>query len=692
MEKDDRQNGSLEQKQDSSEPQQASRPAPGKVTRTARLSAGRAPAVQRKPVAADGGGAPRARTAWEQTMDPWMDAAHRGLTALTARGEEPVQMRGEAEQPGECVHELAAQGISDASSSLPHLDRIQRSFGAHDVSDIEAHAGGPAVQATEGMGAQAYATGNHVAFGTAPDLHTAAHEAAHVVQQRAGVQLYGGVGQRGDAYERHADAVADLVVQGKSAEGLLDSLSGAGDQEAVQQAGTDVSAPGTTRGGVVQRNEDSISSTESFAAFSEAQRNFLQGQGIDPAGLDPATAQRLGRLLRTAEQAHRALETGDVSAVSAGPDVAVTAHRTISDAGAEISVMILAEGSSLLISQRFDLATGTVTRQFAYQDAGGDRMEAQSTSAPQILQRFPIEPQALQPPESPEIRIGSPEGTPFPESHAASTSDEALDEFDDLLPPEDAETGSSEGVGSFLEGAVLGDAGDNDSWSAIAGQTVIGFVPIAGQVADVRDLLASFRGVAEGRSGAWLNVAIAGVAFIPGLDFLKGGTRVGRRALREGAEESITEVSEASLKRMRRVLSRQAVETARRRLRALAAGRIELMQRLTELMEHPGLRSRTRDFVADARNAIRDHMTPQDLSGALRDRLGMPVRRSGSERTYDHLHEVRDTLRGMEKARRALLGELQRLEPGSEGFRVVSRDLDAMAEMQRRVHEFLETR
>jgi Bacterial toxin 28 len=140
------------------------------------------------------------------------------------------------------------------------------------------------------------------------------------------------------------------------------------------------------------------------------------------------------------------------------------------------------------------------------------------------------------------------------------------------------------------------------------------------------------------------------------------------------------------------VLSRQAVETARRRLRALAAGRIELMQRLTELMEHPGLRSRTRDFVADARNAIRDHMTPQDLSGALRDRLGMPVRRSGSERTYDHLHEVRDTLRGMEKARRALLGELQRLEPGSEGFRVVSRDLDAMAEMQRRVHEFLETR
>jgi hypothetical protein len=40
-----------------------------------------------------------------------------------------------------------------------------------------------------------YATGNHVAFKGAPNLHTAAHEAAHVVQQRGGVQLKGGVGQ-----------------------------------------------------------------------------------------------------------------------------------------------------------------------------------------------------------------------------------------------------------------------------------------------------------------------------------------------------------------------------------------------------------------------------------------------------------------------------------------------------------------
>lgn len=75
------------------------------------------------------------------------------------------------------------------------------------------------------MGAEAYATGNDVAFRASPDLHTAAHEAAHVVQQRGSVQLAGGVGQAGDSYEQHADAVADAVVAGRSAEALLGRVS-----------------------------------------------------------------------------------------------------------------------------------------------------------------------------------------------------------------------------------------------------------------------------------------------------------------------------------------------------------------------------------------------------------------------------------------------------------------------------------
>jgi hypothetical protein len=134
------------------------------------------------------------------------------------------------------IHEAAERGVTGSQQSLPHLDSIQRSFGSHDVGGIRAFVGGPAATASREMGAEAYATGDAVAFAGAPDLHTAAHEAAHVVQQRAGVQLLGGVGQVGDAYEQHADAVADLVVQGKSAESALDRFAprGGGTAQATQ--------------------------------------------------------------------------------------------------------------------------------------------------------------------------------------------------------------------------------------------------------------------------------------------------------------------------------------------------------------------------------------------------------------------------------------------------------------------------
>ncbi len=61
------------------------------------------------------------------------------------------------------------------------MDAIQKSFGDHDVSTVKAHVGGAARDASQGMGAEAYATGDHIAFGGAPTLHTAAHEAAHIV-------------------------------------------------------------------------------------------------------------------------------------------------------------------------------------------------------------------------------------------------------------------------------------------------------------------------------------------------------------------------------------------------------------------------------------------------------------------------------------------------------------------------------
>src|SRR6185503_10445253 len=104
------------------------------------------------------------------------------------------------------------------------------------------------------LGASAYATGDHVAFRGAPDLHTAAHEAAHVVQQRAGVARKALDGGAADSFEQHADRVADAVVGGQSAEPLLDQVAGQG-----------ASAPAAT----IQRKGDPDAEEEAAAPAHE---------------------------------------------------------------------------------------------------------------------------------------------------------------------------------------------------------------------------------------------------------------------------------------------------------------------------------------------------------------------------------------------------------------------------------------
>lgn len=145
----------------------------------------------------------------------------RTLTSQLARA--AVQRKRSQRVPHEPrrVEEVAAGGVQSSGEPLPHLERIQASFGQHDVSDVRAHVGGAAAEASAAIGAEAYATGKDVAFARAPDLHTAAHEAAHTVQQQRGVQLAGGAGREGDAYERQADAAADAVVRGESAAAIL---------------------------------------------------------------------------------------------------------------------------------------------------------------------------------------------------------------------------------------------------------------------------------------------------------------------------------------------------------------------------------------------------------------------------------------------------------------------------------------
>lgn len=135
---------------------------------------------------------------------------------------------------GGSLSDVAAAGTSGPGGPLPFKGSIQASFGRHDLSRVRAHSDASAQKATARLGTTAFAAGDDVVLGAGADLHTVAHEAAHVVQQRSGVQLHGGLQGPGDPDERHANAVADLVVAGRSAEGLLDERAGAGSAMPVQ--------------------------------------------------------------------------------------------------------------------------------------------------------------------------------------------------------------------------------------------------------------------------------------------------------------------------------------------------------------------------------------------------------------------------------------------------------------------------
>ena len=183
----------------------------------------------------------------------------------------PVQRKGGGGEEAPQVHDAAAHGISGGGGAMPHASQIQRSFGAYDISHVTAHTDSAAAEGSAARGAEAYATGSHVAFGGSPSLHTAAHEAAHVVQQQAGVSLSGGVGQAGDAYEQHADKVADAVVSGQSAEPLLSQMAGGAGGGAVQAK-------------AVQRHADPVQRDAPAAAGGGATNHTAAPASFDSLG------------------------------------------------------------------------------------------------------------------------------------------------------------------------------------------------------------------------------------------------------------------------------------------------------------------------------------------------------------------------------------------------------------------------
>lgn len=223
-------------------PRRTSPAAPGKVTRTQHIAARRRALDTAATSRSDGAPQVQSRAASQVSALPPLDEFGGVLrwSSVPLGWGDRVQMSGGSQPDAASIHSAAAHGISGSGGVLPHLAAIQSSFGPdHDVSRVRAHVGGKAAQASQAMGAQAYTTGQDIGFADKPDLHLAAHEAAHTVQQQAGLKLAGGVGRAGDPHEAHADAVADRVVAGKSAADLLAQYGSGGGSDAVQNQSLD---------------------------------------------------------------------------------------------------------------------------------------------------------------------------------------------------------------------------------------------------------------------------------------------------------------------------------------------------------------------------------------------------------------------------------------------------------------------
>jgi len=307
--------------------------------------------------------------AWEAKLD----AAELPDNVIDARdrfGEPatPVQLLGAPALASADVHAHAAAGIAGAATALPHLDAVQASFGAHDVTGIRAHVGGAATHAAAAIGAEAYATGDDVAFATAPSLFVAAHEAAHVVQQRAGVSLLGGVGASGDTYEKQADAVAQKVVRGESAERLLGPARSSMNGQAVQRKehGSDEAVndrranEGTDQSAGGRRSEVAPEPAERDRARAERRKIMGVDDQLRPLLFAELVARKTLDDLR-GEDLTIAMESG-----FAGCE-AITFHLQQVTAAPELGVPRLAELSGLVfqIAARMDrlgLGSGEVLK------------------------------------------------------------------------------------------------------------------------------------------------------------------------------------------------------------------------------------------------------------------------------------------------------------------------------------------
>lgn len=231
-----------------------------------------APSVQRSPE--PGGGPAMSGGSWE---------ADDGLMSAMGMGDSVQRKRVDESAPSsEAVQARASEGVAGGGGAVPFQAKMEDSFGTS-FAGVDSHVGGAAAESCEAMGAQAYATGNSVAFKKEPDEALVAHELTHVLQQRAGVQSKGD--GESPALEAEADAVGARVAAGGSVADIAAKYDGGAKAAAVQrkEAAEPAPAAGAEAAGQEEEEEESpVTAEPEPAAAATEGSDGGEGGGTKP--------------------------------------------------------------------------------------------------------------------------------------------------------------------------------------------------------------------------------------------------------------------------------------------------------------------------------------------------------------------------------------------------------------------------
>ena len=145
--------------------------------------------------------------------------------SVGAGGEKAAGVHG-AENPTD----VAEEGFQGKGGPLPFQAQLERSFGVP-LGGVQAHTDENAQHASGKLGADAYASGNRVAFATPnPSMPLVAHELTHVLQHTgkgpAKKSTNGGAGGIETSGEHEAEAVESAVAAGRPASSALQGEAG----------------------------------------------------------------------------------------------------------------------------------------------------------------------------------------------------------------------------------------------------------------------------------------------------------------------------------------------------------------------------------------------------------------------------------------------------------------------------------